>query len=43
VSDEYVSIKELAAELGMDRSHARKYVLNLGLAPVKRRTPDSGG
>lgn len=43
VNEEYVSIKELAAELGMDRSHARRYVLNLGLEPVKRRTPDSGG
>jgi len=43
VSDEYFSIKELAAELGMDRSHARRYVLNLGIVPVKRRTPESGG
>ena len=43
MSEEYVSLKELAEELGMDRSHARKYVLNLGLKPVKRRTPDSGG
>ncbi len=43
MSDDYVSLKELAAELGIDRSHARKYVLNLGLTPVKRRTPDSGG
>jgi len=43
VGDECVSIEELAAELGMDRSHARRYVLNLGLVPVKRRTPDSGG
>jgi len=41
--DEYLSIKELAAEMGMDRSHARRYVLNLGIEPVKRRTPDSGG
>ena len=41
--DGYVSLKELAAELGIDRSHARRYILGLGLSPVKRRTPDSGG
>jgi hypothetical protein len=27
----------------MDRSHARRYVLSLGITPTKRRTPDSGG
>jgi hypothetical protein len=43
VSGEYVSLKQLAAELGMDRSHARRYVLNLGVTPTKRRTPESGG
>jgi hypothetical protein len=43
MSDEYVSLKALAAELGMDRSHARRYVLRLGVEPQKRRTPDSGG
>jgi DNA-binding IclR family transcriptional regulator len=37
----YVSIKELAKRLGMDRSHARRYVLTLGSKPYKRRTPDS--
>ncbi len=43
VSDEYVSIKELAQRLGMDRSHARRYVLKLGYSFHKRCTPDSGG
>jgi len=43
VTEEYVSLKRLAQELGMDRSHARRYVLNLGVTPAKRRTPDSGG
>jgi hypothetical protein len=43
VDDQYVSLKQLAKELGMDRSHARKYVLNLGVTPGKRRTPESGG
>jgi hypothetical protein len=43
MSDEYISLKALAAELGMDRSHARRYVLRLGVEPKKRRTPDSGG
>jgi hypothetical protein len=38
-----VSLKELAAKLGMDRSHTRKYVINLGIKPTKRRTPYSGG
>lgn len=41
-SDEYVSLKELAQRLGMDRSHARRYVLKLGYSFHKRRTPDSG-
>jgi hypothetical protein len=42
-SDEFVSIKALAERLGMDRSHARRYVLKLGYTFHKRRTPDSGG
>ena len=41
--NEFVSIKDLAKRLGMDRSHARRYVLNLGHAFHKRRTQDSGG
>lgn len=41
-SDDYVSIKELAQRLGMDRSHARRYVLRLGYSFHKRRTADSG-
>jgi hypothetical protein len=41
MSDEFVSLKQLAAEIGMDRSHARRYVLRLGVTPHKRRTPDS--
>ena len=43
MSEEYVLLKSLAVELGMDRSHARRYVLRLGIEPKKRRTPDSGG
>ncbi len=38
----YISIKHLAEKLGMDRSHARRYVLKLGVHPQKRRTADSG-
>lgn len=38
----HMSIKHLAEKLGMDRSHARRYVLKLGFKPQKRRTPDSG-
>jgi hypothetical protein len=41
--EEFISIKELADRLRMDRSHARRYVLKLGYAFHKRRTQDSGG
>lgn len=41
-SSDYVSIKELAQRLGMDRSHARRYVMRLGYSFHKRRTADSG-
>ncbi len=41
--DEFISIKDLANRLGMDRSHARRYVLKLGYSFHKRRTQDSGG
>ena len=40
-SDDFVSIKELSERLGMDRSHARRYVLKSGFHPYKRRTRDS--
>lgn len=43
MSEEFVSLKSLAVELGMDRSHARRYVKRLGIEPEKRRTHDSGG
>jgi hypothetical protein len=42
MTDNYVSIKQLASELQMDRSHARKYIIGLGISIAKRRTPDSG-
>src|SRR5262249_59216755 len=41
MAEDFVSLKQLATELGMDRSHARRYVLRLGFTPHKRRTPDS--
>ena len=41
--NDFVSIKDLARQLGMDRSHARRYVLKLGYPFQKRRTIDSGG
>ena len=41
MADEFISLKQLADELEMDRSHARRYVLRLGIQPHKRRTPDS--
>ena len=39
--NEYVTLAELAAELGLDRSNMRKYVLKCGLNPVRVRTPES--
>jgi hypothetical protein len=41
--NEFVSIKSLAVRLGMDRSHARRYVLQLGYTLHKRRVSGSGG
>jgi len=38
---EYVSVKQLAQELGLDPSNTRKYVLSQGFAFLKQRTPDS--
>jgi hypothetical protein len=43
VADDFVSLKLLAAELGLDRSNMRKYALKVGVKPHTRRTPDSGG
>jgi len=40
--ESYISVKHLSEQLGMDRSHARRYVLKLGFKPQKRRTADSG-
>jgi len=40
--EEFVSLKQLATELDLDRSSTRKYVLKSGVRPHKRRTPDSG-
>lgn len=41
MADDYVSLKELALEMGMDRSHARRYILRNGFLPHSRRTPGS--
>src|SRR4051794_5003756 len=42
-AEEFVSLRQLAQALGLDRSNARKYILKQGFRPVKRRTADSGG
>ena len=39
--DTTVTLKELAQELGLDRSNARKYVLSHGFTFFKVRTPES--
>jgi hypothetical protein len=41
--DEFITIKELASRMNMDRAHARRYVLRLGYSFDRRRTQDSGG
>jgi len=41
MDQDFVSLKQLAENLGMDRSHVRRYVLRLGIQPHKRRTRDS--
>lgn len=38
----HMSMKRLAAELGMDRSSCRRWVLKEGVVPTRRRTGDSG-
>lgn len=43
MDDDFVSLKQLAVELGLDRSNTRKYVLRSGIRPHRRRTPESGG
>ena len=43
VEQEYVSVKQLARELGLDPSNTRKYVLAQGFSFLKQRTPDSHG
>lgn len=43
MADDFVSLKLLAAELGLDRSNMRKYALKTGVRPHKRRTADSAG
>lgn len=40
---EYVLLKDLAAELGLDKSNARKYIMKAGISMFKVRTPESRG
>ena len=40
-SEQFISLKDLAERIALDRSNTRKYVLKLGIKPHKRRTPDS--
>ena len=37
-----ITIKELAAELGMDRSYLRRFALGIGIVPAQRPAPGSG-
>lgn len=40
---EFVTLKNLAQEMGLDRSNMRKYVINAGFVPARIRTPESRG
>lgn len=40
-TEEFVSLREIADQLGLERSNARKYILKLGYAFHRRRTADS--
>ncbi len=40
--DSHVALKQLATELGLDRSNMRKYVISHGFSPLKMRTSESG-
>ncbi len=42
IAGEFVTIRDLADRLNMDRSAALKYVKRLGIIPQKRRTANSG-
>jgi hypothetical protein len=42
-ADEFVSLKQLAKALGLDRSNALKYIRKQRFKGAKRRTLDSGG
>ena len=42
VSQPYVLLTKLARDLGMDRSHARKYVLRNGFTFLHVRTAETG-
>ena len=37
-----ITIKELAAELGIDRSYLRRFALDIGIQPTLRPAPGSG-
>jgi len=41
MNEDYVLLKDLATEIGLDRSNARKYVLKAGFSMFKVRTPES--
>lgn len=38
----WVPLSKLAAELGVDRTNARKIALKLGFVPARRQMPDLG-
>jgi len=43
MEEDYILLKDLAKELGIDRSNARRYVLKTGFSMLKVRTPESRG
>ena len=40
-NEHVITLRDLAEELGMDRSHLRRYVLGIGIKPLRIRTKES--
>ena len=38
---DYITLKDLSGELGIDRSHLRRYAIKLGIDPLRVRTRES--
>ena len=41
MKEEYITLKQLSEEFGVDRSNLRKYIINLGFTPIKVRSKNN--